>query len=225
MSPVQEKLEFVMDQAAKFLAPEGFRRSGKYFRKPLPEGGVRWSIWSQKHRRSTADEIRFTFEAAAEWKKRLASYEDDVPRTAWYPGVGCRIGFLTPQQNDTWWEIDEKTSADFLSDQLNAVFASCVLPFLKRLQTEQDIKGHLRGLADGEMRRNYDHAITLLEFDLEEKKPASEIEERISRIRFLGRLHFLKGEVIETKIERVLKAYGYDQRLSSKPEKKAWWKL
>src|SRR5262245_43167734 len=126
MSPVQEKFEFVMEQAEKFLAPEGFRRSGKYLRKSLPEGGVRWSLWSQKSRPSTAQAISFTFWVALSGKRRPADCEDDVPHSTWYSGAGGRIGYLMPKKEDTWWDIEEGTSAEFLSDQFNAVLSSCV---------------------------------------------------------------------------------------------------
>jgi hypothetical protein len=72
------------------------------------------------------------------------------------------------------------------------------------------------------MRRNYPHAITMLEFDLLEKRQKSEIEKRISRIRFLGKMHLADKAVIDAVILRVLKAYGYDGGL---PPEEPWWKL
>jgi len=221
MSPVQEKFEFTMEEAAKLLAPQGFRRSGKYFRKLLPEGHVRWSVWSQKHRLSTADEISFTFEVAAEWKRRPVEWPD-VPQATWYAGVGQRIGFLTPKKEDTWWDIDENTSAEFLSDQFNAVLSTCVLPFFQKLRTEQDIKNYLKAAADNEMKRNYHHMIAMLGFDLEEKKSASEIQKRVNRIRFLGKIHLVDKAETEAAIQRVFKAYEYTEAI---PAAGPWWKI
>ncbi len=209
MSPVQEKFELVMQNIAEFLGSEGFRRSGRCFRKSLPERRVRWSVCSQKSRHSTAEEIDFTFNIAAEWKRRPADYEEWVPKTIWYNGVGDRIGYLMPKKEDTWWRLDEGTSAEFLSDQINAAFSCSVLPFLRQFPTEQAITQYLRAREHDTMRENYPHAITMLEFDLLEKKEKCEIEKRISRIRFLGKTSLVDKAVIEATIQRVLKAYGY----------------
>ena len=221
MSPTQQKFEFLMERAGEFLAREGFSRTGKHFRKLLSGGQVRWSIWPQKHRLSAADEISFTFEVAAEWKRRPLAWED-TPKATWYPGVGTRIGRLMPKKEDTWWDINEGTSEEFLSDQFNSVLSKCVLPFLQKLCTEQDIKDNLKAAANDEMRRNYHHTLTMLEFDLEEKKPAAEIEKRINRIRFLGKMHFMDKAIIEATIHRLLIAYGYTGPI---PADKPWWRV
>jgi hypothetical protein len=210
-----------MDQAEHFLAQEAFRRSGTYLRRLLTNGQVRWSIWPVKHRRSTKDEISFTFEVAVEWKRRPIEWPD-IPQATWYTGVGQRIGFLMPKKEDTWWDINENTSAELLSDQFNAVLSKCVLPFLQKLCTEQDIRDYLKAAADHEMKRNYHHTITMLCFDLEEKKPLSEIRKRINRIRFLGKIHLMDKAVTETEIQRVLKTYGYTDPV---PTVAPWWKL
>ena len=131
---------------------------------------------------------------------------------------------MMPKKEDTWWDIDESTPAEFLSDQFNAVLGSCVLPFLRRFQTEQNIRDYLKSLT-GEMRLNYPHALTMLEFDLEEKKPAVEIQERLKKIRFLGKIQFVKKEVVEERIQRVLKAYGYEEPKSASAGDKPWWRL
>jgi hypothetical protein len=221
MFTVQQKFEFVMDQSEKFLVQQGFSRTGKYIRKLPPGGQVRWSIWPQKHRRNTADEIRFTFEVAAEWKRRPVEWPD-IPKATWYMGVGQRIGFLMPKKEDTWWDIDENTSAEFLSDQFNAVLSNCVLPFFGKLRTEQDIKNYLIAAADGEMKRNYHHTIAMLGFDLEEKKPPSEIQKRVNRIRFLGKIHLVDKAAREAMIQRVLKAYEYTEPIRPPGP---WWRI
>ncbi len=222
MSPVQQKYEFIMEEAGKFLASEGFRRAGRCFHKLFPSKAVRWSICSQRSRYSTGEKIKFTFEVAAEWKRRPASCEDWEPKSTWYTGVGNRIGYLMPKKEDTWWGIDDGTSAEFLGDQINAVLSSCVLPFLRRFRTEQNIVDHLRACEKDTMRRNYPHAITMLEFDLRDKKERAEIERRISRVRLLGRFQLVDRTVTEATIQRVLKAYGYSDPL---PPIAPWWKL
>lgn len=221
MSPVQQKYEFILDEAAKFLASEDFHRSDRCLRKRLPNGEVRWSICFQKHRRSTADDISFTADISADLKRRSV-YWDPQPRTTWYVGMGDRIGHLMPKKEDTWWDIDPRTSAEFLSDQINAVLSSSVLPFLRQFQTEQNIRDYLRAQENDEMRRNYPHAFTVLELDLLEKKEKSEIEKRIHRIRFLGKIHLMDKKVVDATIERVLKAYGYNDPL---PARTPWWKF
>ena len=222
MSPVQQKYEFIMDAVGEFLAVEGFTRSERCFHKLLPSAAVRWTLCSQKSRYSTSDKIKFTFEVAAEWKRRPASSEDWEACSTWYTGVGSRIGYLMPEKEDTWWSIDEVTSADSLRDQINAVLSSCVVPFLREFQTEQSIVDYLRARENDTMSRNYPHAITMLEFDLLDKKEKSEIEKRIKRIRLLGRVQFVARAVTEAKIQRVLNAYGYSDPL---PPIAPWWKL
>jgi hypothetical protein len=222
MSPVQQKYEFIMEEAAKFLASEDFRLTGRCFHKLSPPKTVRWSICFQKSRYSSAEKIKFTFEVAAEWKRRPASSEDWEPQSTWYTGIGSRIGYLMPKKEDMWWSIDDGTPAQFLSDQINAVISSCVLPFLREFQTEQSIVDHLKAREKDTMRRNYPHAITMLEFDLLDKKERAEIDRRIRRIRFLGRIQLVNRAVTEAKIQRVLKAYGYSDPL---PAIVPWWKL
>lgn len=222
MSPVQQKYEFILEQAEKFLASQGFHRSERCFRKPLQKTEVRWSVCFQKSRHSTANNIKFTAETAAEWKRRPASCEEWEPKSTWYPGVSCRIGYLMPKKEDTWWNIDQGISAEFLSDQINAVLSSCVLPFFRQFQTEQNITDYLEARENDTMRRNYPHAITMLEFDLIDKKEKSEIEKRIRRIRFLGKIQFVDKAVTEATLQRVLKAYGNTDPL---PGNAPWWKL
>jgi hypothetical protein len=221
MSPVQEKFEVIMRQLGEFLAAEDFRRSGRCFHKRLPGGCIRWSICSQKSRHSTAQQIDFTFNIDAEWKHRPARCEEWETRTTWYTGVGSRIGFLMPEKQDTWWTVNQGTSADFLSDQISAMLASCILPFFRQFPTEEAITQYLRARENDTMRRNYPHAITMLEFDLREKKETPEIQKRIGRIRFLGKISGVDKAVIEATIERVLKAYGYDGPV---PSHAPWWK-
>jgi hypothetical protein len=212
MSPVQEKYEAMMQESDSLLTSEGFRRSGQNFRKRLPGGNVRWSICFQKSRSSTADEIKFTFWIHAEWKQRPAYYEDWEPQTTWYGGAGNRIGYFMPRKEDTWWDIDEETSALSLNTQINGILSSCALPFLKQFQSETDIKSYLRGISDSEMRLNYPHAICMLSFDLLENKEGNEIEKSISKVKYLGKINGVNVAVTEADIQRVLRKYGNAKR-------------
>ena len=208
MTPAQEKFELLMQEIEKFLASEGFRRSGKSFRKRMPDGNVRWSIESQRSQYTTAEQTKFTFWVHAEWKHRPAWYEDWEPKKSWYGGAGGRIGDLMPKKQDTWWEITDRTSIEFLSDQINAVFNSSALPFLRQFQTEQEIKNYLRACSNDSMRRNYPHALTMLAFDLLENKPPAEIEKSVDNIHRLGKIYRVDKTVVEEAIQRVLKTYG-----------------
>jgi len=208
MTPAQDKFELLNQEIDKFLSTEGFHRSGKHFIKQMPDKKVRWNIWSQRSKYTTAEQTEFTFEVYAEWKHRPARSEDWKPKTTWYGAVGNRIGCLMPKKEDTWWKLTEGTSVDFLSDQINGVMSSCVLPYLylKQFQTEEGIKNYFRALPID----NYFTAVSMLEFDLMEKKPSSEIEESINKARRLGRKSGVYKEVIEADVQRVLKAYGHN---------------
>jgi len=210
------------EEVGIFLASEGFQRSGTCFRKRLPGVPVRWRICFQKRRSSTVECISFTAEVVVEWKRRPAWYEDFEPQSTWYGGAGGRIGLLMPEKNDVWWIVESETTVESLSAEFNAVLSSCVLPFFKRFQSEKDIENYLRGYADGKMRWNYGHTITMLEFDLQDKKAKLEINKRIKRIRFLGRIHFAPQALTDAKIQRVLNAYGYGEPL---PQSASWWKF
>ena len=199
MTPAQEKFELLMLEIDKFLSTEGFHRSGKHFLKRIPDNNVRWNIWSQRSKYTTAEQTKFTFEVYTEWKHRWARYEDWQPKATWYGVVGNRIGYLMPKKEDTWWELTEETSIGLLSDQIIGVMSSCVLPFLKQFQTEQDIRTFLRACPVD----NYITALTILELDLMEGKPSSEIEESIDRARRLGRT---TGQVLEAGLQTVVKA-------------------
>ena len=203
----QEKFELLMQEIEKFLSTEGFRRSGKCFRKQMPDGKVLWNIEPQKSRYNTAEEVKFTFWVHAKWKHRPAWYQDWEPKSTWYGGTGGRIGDLMPQKQDTWWEITDGTSIEFLSDQINAVFNSSVLPFLQQFQTEQEIKNYLRACSNDSMRRNYPHALQMLAFDLLENKSKPEIEKSVENVRYLGKIYRVDKTVVEEAIQRVLKTY------------------
>jgi hypothetical protein len=250
MTPAQEKFELLTQEIDRFLLTQGFHRSGKHFLRGMPDKTVRWNIWSQRSKYTSAEQTKFTFNVWTEWKHLWARCEDwEVTKGTWHGVVGNRIGLLMPKKEDTWWELTEGTSIDFLSDQINGVMSTCVLPFLKRLQTEQDIKNYLRACPVD----NYITALAILELDLMDGKPGPEIEEGISRARRLGRtsgqaiedgVQFVvkalkrfmgrkarsemeeiidKGrpfgvsnEVVETKIQRILKAYGRENTAEKK---------
>ncbi|HZV34177.1 MAG TPA: hypothetical protein VFB72_06325, partial [Verrucomicrobiae bacterium] len=117
VTPAQGKFELLMQGIEKFLASEGFHRSGKGFINSMPDGKVRWNIESQRTRYTTSEWTKFTFSVYAEWKHRQLRSEDWEPKSTWYGIVGNRIGYLMPKKEDTWWELDAGTSIDFLSDQ------------------------------------------------------------------------------------------------------------
>jgi len=200
----QEKFELLMQEIGKFFSVEGFRRSGKHFLKLMPDKKLRWNIWPQKSKWNTAEQVEFTFEVYVEWKHRPARSEEWEPKTTWYGAVGNRIGRLMPKNEDTWWQLAEGTSIDFLGDQINGVMSLCVLPFLKQFQTEQEIKNYFRALPID----NYPIALSMLEFDLTEKKPDSVVEESINTARRLGKSSGVYREVIEADIQRIFKVAG-----------------
>ncbi|NOS68812.1 MAG: DUF4304 domain-containing protein [Verrucomicrobia bacterium] len=209
MSVTQEKYETLMLEVDTLLKPEGFRRTGQNFRKRLPDGKVRWSIIFEKHRRSTEDEIRFTFYIGAEWNRRPADYEDYMPHTSWYGGAGDRIGYFMPKKEDTWWEIDEGTTAQILSAQIKAIIWSCALPFIRQFETEKDIEDYQRSFWDSpDWQKNYPTAIERLACVLRENRDSSEIAKRIDIVRRLGRSNGVSKDVTEATIQRVLKTYG-----------------
>ena len=199
MTPAQERFESLMEEIDKFLSTMGFRRSGKHFLKQMADRNVRWNIWPQKSKWNTAERAEFTFEVYTEWKHHWARCADWEPKAAWYGVVGNRIGYLMPKKQDTWWELKEGASIAFLSDQINAVMSSCVLPFLNRFQTEQDIKNYLRACPVN----SYIEALNILELDLMDGKRGAEIEESIRKARQLGRT---SGQAIEAGIQTVVKA-------------------
>lgn len=198
-----EIAELALNEIDIFLTAEGFKRSGVNFRKRLPNGHVRWSIIFQKNRYNTAIEGSFTFWVHAEWKHRPAWYRDYEPKSTWYGGTGGRIGDLLPGNQDTWWEYNEKTSPQALANEIKEILTAYALPFLRRFESDEDIKKYLRDIADGDMKRNYPHSLTMLNLDILDNKSAAEIEERIKRARYLGKL-FGGKELIEEDIQRVL---------------------
>jgi hypothetical protein len=211
VTAAQEQFESLMQEIEKFLAVEGFHRSGKCFNKRMPDGKVRWSIDSQRSQSTTADRTKFTFWVHAQWKHRPAWHQDWEPKKTWYGGAGGRIGDLMPNSQDTWWEITDKTSIKSLGGQINTVFNSCVLPFLRQFQTETEIKNYLRACANDTMRRNYPHALTMLAFDLLEMKPQSEIKKSVENVRRLGKINLVSKPDVEEAVQRVLKTYGNEE--------------
>jgi len=209
ISPTQEKYELMMQEVDGLLAAESFRRSGQNFRKRLSEGKVRWSVCFQKNRYSTRDNIGFTINISAEWKRRPAWYQEHMPQTAWYGGAGDRIGFLMPEKNDKWWEMDAETSVASLAAEIRAALQSYVLPFFRRFESEQTLESHTRQLmVSPDWKRNYPIAIESLAYGLVDRVDAAEIEKRVANVRRTGRMNLVSKDVIEATIQRVLKTYG-----------------
>jgi hypothetical protein len=214
MPTAQEQFELLTQEIDRHLATEGFHRSGKHFLKLMPDKKVRWNIWPQRSKWTTTEQTKFTFEVYAEWKHRWARCEDWEPKTTWYGVIGNRIGYLMPQKKDTWWELAERTSVDFLSDQINGVMSSCALPFLKQFQTEHDIKNYLRAMPVND----YIHALAVLELDLMEKKSGSEIEEGVNRVRQLGKHgQIVVGGFIQI-VSKVFKMFAKNEKARSEIE-------
>ena len=204
MQNAKEAFETMLQDVALFLSDEGFKRIGSALRRKLPDGNVRWTIEFQKDRHNTDTECRFTLWVWPEWKRRPAYAEDWETKLTWYPGAGGRIGNLLPRQEDTWWEINAANPAPFIAAQIKSVLAAYALPFLRQFETEDDIRKYLRDATSGSMKRNYTHALQMLNFDILENKSPSEIEESINRARHLGKINGVHKDVIEAAIQRVL---------------------
>lgn len=196
--------ELALSEIDIFLTAEGFKRSRSSFSKRLPDGKVRWNIELQKSRHNSEIEGSFTFWVHALWKHRPAWYKDWEPKSTWYGGAGGRIGDLLPGKQDTWWKYNEKTSPQSLAAEIREALTAHALPFLHRFESEENIKKYLRDVADGDMKRNYPHSLTMLNFDILDNKSTAEIEERINRCRYLGKICRVDKTVIDEDIQRVL---------------------
>jgi hypothetical protein len=113
------------------LRPAGFRKRGSVFHRTRAD--VAHLVSLQSSVSSTADACRVTVNLAV-WLPRLyPTRSADVWSAPW----NQRLGFLMPEADDRWWQVDSDASADAASVQIRDGLSRLALPVFDSLSSEQ----------------------------------------------------------------------------------------
>ena len=127
--------EVIRLELSKSVKAAGFKKRGRNFHRTLPECvqlvNVQASQWNSGANGSFTLNLGVWFPAVAKVARRLTGR--NLPRE-----VDCtvrqRIGFLTPERLDKWWEVASETNLQDLSKECAGVFSSCGLPWLEKVR-------------------------------------------------------------------------------------------
>jgi hypothetical protein len=142
------------------LKPLGYGKSGTLFR--CFRSDVTLMVQLQKDRSSTEESLRFTLNLAIAVND-LVRYNLVPPKLLKQVSVAdahaqWRIGFLSPEYRDMWWEVTATTDADELSAGVVGSLSKYGLPVLERYASREAIltawrSGDCLSLAQREVKR------------------------------------------------------------------------
>jgi hypothetical protein len=154
---LEDKFAAVMAATGAALAPLGFKKRRKSFRKQV--GANTCLIEFQ---RSTANEegrLRFTLNLAILSAAVAAKNGQEVEKLgAWDGHLLERVGALMGG-GDKWWRIERTTDADMLTDEVVTAVRNIAVPFLDRHASDDALRalwesGQSPGLTAVQRQRN-----------------------------------------------------------------------
>ena len=135
----QETYEAMMEAYVRpRLRQLGFRGSRQNY--SLPSASHFAMLGFQKSAFSTAERVRFTVNvllvSQSEWAERRRHDPSFFPvrptATTWHAvGNGGRIGYLTPEQEDTWWELGAGDDPEPVATEVLCRIEDHVLPLMR----------------------------------------------------------------------------------------------
>jgi len=148
----------ILEQMQAVLSPAGFSRRAKCFRADRTEAIL--FVQLQRDKYSTPDWVGVTVNlgvclrtlqaCASDWMSSIAKHP-----CHWYE----RIGFVTPHEDDQWWEVDNLVAAVEAGAEIAALLTLYCLPILEDLASGERLRAYWRdggdaGITDA-MRRRY----------------------------------------------------------------------
>jgi Domain of unknown function (DUF4304) len=133
-----------------FLKEFDFTKSGQsfYFKKESNIGIINF----QKSKNSSSSTISFTINVGIsssilrQFNGENISKLPDVEDSHWMN----RIGFLLPEKQDHWWEVNDATNLEELKQEIIDIIKNVALPEMFKHITDDDLISHwLSGRSDG----------------------------------------------------------------------------
>jgi hypothetical protein len=154
------------------LKDQGFAKKGDTFCL------FKYNNWGlinfQKSKNNSAETISFTINMGVSSTTLRRTIGDgdltakpDIEDCHW----GKRIGFLLPQKQDYWWQVDNNTSPIHLIDEITDVLNKLAIPEIENHLSDESLESEwLTGVAEGatELQR-YIYLTTLLKLNNKEK--------------------------------------------------------
>lgn len=131
--------------AASELKGAGFRRSGIHLIRQTEE--VIQAVHLQASRWGSKEKGAFTVNLVITWQSIYETWINEQfpknPATALFP-TPVRIGELSPERLDHWWDVNGSTDVEQLSADVLEVLVTLALPFFDRLTSKQSYYDELR---------------------------------------------------------------------------------
>ncbi|OYU96714.1 MAG: hypothetical protein CFE21_00050 [Bacteroidetes bacterium B1(2017)] len=124
-----DKYKLILSFVSEYLEPFGFKRKGNtfYILKNNNLGLINFQKSSKCSKKATIFTINLGISSTL-LRKLLNNdslkLKPDIDDCHWKK----RIGFLLPQKQDYWWEINSNTSIDSLLVELTTLFSTLVIP-------------------------------------------------------------------------------------------------
>jgi len=123
----------------------GFRKLGQHLYRDT--GEVIHGVHFQASRFGLHDEGSFTVNLVVTWPTLYESYVGhsfpNNPATAGFPG-SVRIGNLTGNGHDYWWDVDDQTDLNKLSHDVVGMLLKLALPFFDRFPDKKSVLAAFR---------------------------------------------------------------------------------
>lgn len=145
-----DKYKILISEVNQAIKPLGFKKNGNtFFYNQDNNIGL---INFQKSRSSSSDNILFTISVGV-YSNSLHVF--DSPCIGSKPIIDdChwwqRIGFLLPEKNDHWWQIDAATSLPDLINEIKDVLNSLAIPEIKKHISDESLQDYwMQGISSG----------------------------------------------------------------------------
>ncbi len=135
---LQEGFEEVVAQAGVAAAAYGYVRKQGTFRRIVGDNAA--LINFQRSRWNSSDSVSFTLNLSIVCGALLDTSGITIKSAKEYDGhLRQRIGYLTSEAADKWWEINKATRVDVLSAEIASLVVSVAVPYLERYVRNKDL--------------------------------------------------------------------------------------
>lgn len=135
---LQEVFAEVVAQAGIAAAAYGYVRKQGTLRRIVGDNAA--LINFQKNRWNSSDSVSFTLNLSIVCGALLDSSDTTIKSAKEYDGhLRQRIGYLTREAADKWWEVNKATRVDVLSAEIASLVVSIAVPYLERYVHTKDL--------------------------------------------------------------------------------------
>jgi Domain of unknown function (DUF4304) len=146
MSEISKRIDQIIGlELAPYLKSLGFRKAGRNFHRKDKQSiaviNIQASSWNEGGRGQFTLNIGRYFPAVAELEG--ARIGNEVPKE-YECTIRERIGGLTPEKNDYWWEITPQVDNIAIANAVLQFVASYAIPWLARIESPTELLQELR---------------------------------------------------------------------------------